>query len=386
MYNRQIENLNYLADSGILSKQEAIEKIFIIKEKAVKDKHKYTITKRNNGRYITKIKYYNKTVQLSASTYEQLIDKIYSEYFDDNITTLEKLYPLWIEYRKNVDTVTDKTIRENMFLWNKYLEGQSITKEPLYILKSKDYSVYFRTITKGRQLTRKKYNDIKSIMNGIIYYAIELEIIDHNPIREIKHSQYPFKPTNNEIIPYTEDERRKILNALPDDDIYSLAIKLFFHLVLRIGELRGLRFDDICNNQIHIQRFVNDKNQVIQEIKGHQSSGFRWQPLTDECKKIIENIKKINPDSEYMFTNNGNFIAICTFNRRLKNTCSDLDIRYLSSHKIRFSVASILYKNGLSLTELQYLLGHSDLKMTTHYLRNITHKDETFTKICGILG
>lgn len=386
MYKRQIENLNYLADSGVLTKQEAVEKILLIKEKAVNETHKYVISQRKNGRYVTKIKYHNKAVQLSASTHEELIDKIYFAYFDDSISTLEKLFPLWVEYRKTDATVTDKTIRENTFLWNTYLQGQDIAKEPLFILKPKDYIIYFRKITKGRQLTRKKYNDIKSVMNGIIYYAIELEIIDHNPIREIKHSQFPFKPVNNEIIPYTEEERQKILNALPDDDIYSLAIKLFFHLVLRIGELRGLRFDDICNKQIHIQRFVNDKNQVVQEIKGHQSSGFRWQPLTDECIKIIDNIKAINPDSDYMFTNNGHFIAVCTFNRRLKKICNNLGIRYLSSHKIRFSVASILYKNGLSPTELQYLLGHSDLKMTTHYLRNITNKDETFSKICDILG
>lgn len=386
MYKKQIDNLNFLADTGVFTRQEAAEKILSIKENAVNETHNYVISQRANGRYVTKVKYYNKILQLSASTKEELIEKIYNAYFDDSIITLEKLFPLWIEYRITDATVTDKTIRENTFLWNKYLQGQSITKEPLFILKPKDYILYFRMITKGRQLTRKKYNDIKSIMNGIIYYAIELEIIDHNPIREIKHSQFPFKPVNNEIIPYTEEERLKILNALPDDDIYSLAIKLFFHLVLRIGELRGLRFDDICNNRIHIQRFVNDKNIVIEEIKGHQSSGFRWQPLTDECIKIIDNIKRINPDSEYMFTRNGHFIAVCTFNRRLEKICKDLGIRYLSSHKIRFSVASILYKNGLSATELQYLLGHSDLKMTTHYLRNITNKDETFSKICDILG
>ena len=46
------------------------------------------------------------------------------------------------------------------------------------------------------------------------------------------------------------------------------------------------------------------------------------------------------------------------------------DIPYLSSHKLRFTVASILYNggHGIDVKILQRILGHSNLAMTLHYV------------------
>ena len=62
-----------------------------------------------------------------------------------------------------------------------------------------------------------------------------------------------------------------------------------------------------------------------------------------------------------------------------------LGIEYRSSHKIRFSTASILHKNGATTTELQEMLGHTNLTMTSEYLKNITPSSETYNKANSIL-
>ena len=157
-------------------------------------------------------------------------------------------------------------------------------------------------------------------------------------------------------------------------------------MILRIGELKGLRWDDISDNMVHIQRFVNDKNEIIEDIKGHQAEGKRFIPLTPGAKQILEKIRRLNPDSEYIFIRNGQPLATVTFNRHLKKCCEELGIEYRSSHKIRFSTASIMYKNGANETELSQLLGHTTLNMTRHYLRNITPESETAEKMRAILG
>ena len=177
-----------------------------------------------------------------------------------------------------------------------------------------------------------------------------------------------------------------LLDYVQDKDLYALAIKLDFYLVLRIGELKGLRFDDIYGNSICVQRFVNDKNEIEEDIKGHTSHGIRWLPLTAECLKLIEKVKEINPDSEYLFFRDGKPLATCTFNRRLKKYCDELGIRYRSSHQIRFSTASILHKNGVSAPEMQGLLGHSTLAMTMHYLKDVVSQNETWDKINSVFG
>ena len=108
-------------------------------------------------------------------------------------------------------------------------------------------------------------------------------------------------------------------------------------------------------------------------------------PLTWKAKDILEQIHVLNPDSEYIFIRNGQPLATVTFNRRLKKCCEKLGIKYRSSHKLRFSTASIMYKNGMEDTKLQKLLGHTSLTMTHHYLRNITSQEETASKMRAIL-
>lgn len=224
-------------------------------------------------------------------------------------------------------------------------------------------------------------------MNGIIYYAVELEVIEHNFLRDINYRQFHYKVENNNTLPFTEIERKKIIDHLSNkDDLYSLALKLDFHLILRIWELKGLKWTDIRGNYIYVQRFINDENEVIEDIKGHQEEGKRFIPLTDTAKHILDDIKQLNSNSEYLFFHSGKSLATVTFNRRIKKCCEQLGIEYRSSHKIRFSTASIMYKNGVGAPELQKMLAHTTLAMTSHYLRSVTPKEETLLKMNSVLG
>lgn len=382
----QIEYLQSLVADGIIEQSEGKQKIYMLKEKEVLKVHNRAICKRSNGRHTTKVEEGDKLKQVTASTYEELICKLYDFYFGKLTATLETLYPKWVEFRITESSVKEKTIKENGYLWNAHLQGQPITKRPIKNLTPLDFIKFFRTLTKGRTMTRKRFNDMKSVVNGIYYYAIENDIVRHNPLLEINYQQFSYKPENNVVIPFTEEERLMMLEHVPDNDLYDLAIKLDFYLTLRIGELKGLRFDDIQGNFICIQRFVNDKNQIEDDVKGHTSYGIRLLPLTHECMKLIQKIRELNPNSEYLFFRDEKPLCTCTFNRRLKRYCTELGLMYRSSHKVRFATSSILYKNGVSIPELQNMLGHTTLAMTTHYLRNVIEKDTTCNKVQSIFG
>lgn len=375
-----------LISDGIIDSSEGNQKIQMLKEKKIEKVHNRAINQRSNGRYITKVIVDDSLIQISASTREELINKLYDHYFGITNTTLESLYPRWIEYRKNESSVKEKTIKENGYLWNSHLKGCAIIKRPIRTLTPTDFIKFFRELTKGRTITRKRFNDIKSVLNGILYYSIELDIITHNPLLEINYGQFSYKPETTKYLPFTEEERSMIIAHVPENDLYSLAIKLDFHLTLRIGELRGLRFDDIQNDFICIRRFVNYKNEIENEIKGHTSYGIRWLPLTEECKRLIQKIRELNPDSDYMFFRNGKPLATSTFNRRIQKYCSELNIPYRPSHQIRFSNASLLLQKGVSEPEIQSMLGHSTLSMTHHYLKNIVPINTTVEKVQKALG
>lgn len=300
---------------------------------------------------------------------------------------MKSFFPQWIEYRRNESSVKEKTIKENGFLWNRHLESSGFVLKPLNAVSAPDCIAFFRSITKGRKMTRKRFNDLKSVMNGIFFYAVERGIISHNPLLEINYRQFSYKPENRIIVPYTEEERQQILDYLPDNDLYSLAIKLFFCLPIRIGELKGLCFSDIDNyGNIHIERFVNDKNQIENDIKGHTSSGIRWIPLSSTASNYIEHIRYINPHSDFLFMKNGKFITTVTFNRHLRACCESLGIQYRPSHKIRFSVITMLHKHGMTLQQIRPFAGHTKDSMTEHYVREYLSYEQSAPQLKAILN
>lgn len=142
---------------------------------------------------------------------------------------METYFETLIKWREKEKSVSKKTIKENRFMWNSLLKDQDITLIPLKELTAKDLIIYFRNITKGRQITRKRFNDLKSIMNGILYLAAENDIVERNCLRDINYKQFSYKAENTMITPFTEEECLQVINHL-GVDFYSLAIKLDFYL------------------------------------------------------------------------------------------------------------------------------------------------------------
>ncbi len=338
--------------------------------------------------------------QVIGKDYKDLINRLYDHFFGASSSTLESLFPDWMIWRRDHTKTSNKTLQEDKFLWNAMFADTDIVKIPIISLKPKDFIKFFREITKDRQITRKRFNNGKSILNSIYYYAIEQEIVESNPLQDINYRTFSYKPVNDKVDIFTLDERTRLLEYLEKiENIYSLAIQLDFHIIVRIGELKSLEWSDISGDTIRIQtqllmeQTMNDdlsfnvrtpKN--VTHIKGTTSHGFRDMPLTPTAKRILKQIEKINPLGQYILMHDGKQLSTVTFNRYLRQYCKEAGVPYKSSHKIRFTVASLLYKNGVAPTKLQEWLGHSQLAMTLHYLRNVTTEDDAYNAMASVLG
>ena len=338
--------------------------------------------------------------QFIEKDYKSLISLLYDHFFGIKNSTLASLFPDWMIWRRDCTKVTNKTLQENKHLWNAMFADTEIVQIPLISLKAKDFIQFFRQITKDRQITRKRFNDGKSILNSIYYYAIELEIVESNPLKDINYRIFSYKPINDKSDIFTLEERTVLLRYLEKiDNIYSLAIQLDFHLIARIGELKSLEWSDISGDTIRIEtqllmeQTMNDDLSFntrvptnVAHIKGNTSHGFRDMPLTPNARRILKKIKKINPNGQYILMTDGKQLSTVTFNRYLRQYCKEAGVPYKSSHKIRFTVASLLYKNGVPATQLQEWLGHSQLAMTLHYLRNVSTEDDGYNAMVSVLG
>lgn len=210
----------------------------------------------------------------------------------------------------------------------------------------------------------------------------------NNPVSDVNFKQFVYKPIENQgDNVFSHNDMLELLNYLKKIiEPYAFAIQLSFYMFIRVGETKAIRWEDIdydnrivyLRRQATCERVLNDdltfstrKVNVVNQMKGNTSHGFRKQYLTDEALEILKRAKDINPNGEFVFEPDGSIMTTDSFNRRLKKYCNEAGVPYHSSHKIRFYNASTAY-DGNNLTTLSYLMGHSEVATTLHYLRNVS--------------
>ena len=71
---------------------------------------------------------------------------------------------------------------------------------------------FFREATKDRQFTHKRVSNARSVLNGIMSYAIEEEIISHNPVSDVNFKQFTYKPVEVQSDNvFSRDDTHKLL-------------------------------------------------------------------------------------------------------------------------------------------------------------------------------
>lgn len=296
--------------------------------------------------------------QFTANSREALLLKLYDYFFGAQNRTLTESYREWMLWRKEIQT-NSKTLRENANEWKSYISNSELVD-----MRTKDITIehlekFLYSITADFAITSKRLTNIIVVLNGIFKRSVSLKLIPHNPLADVdlKTFRKGCRPKNSTKDNYTLEERRKILDYLAErEDIYSLAIQLDFYLCVRVGELLAIKYSDIQNGFLHINRSMRgtyemdeDMNFSIgkitneERIKGNQSTGFRQIPLTDKALAIVEKTHRLYPDSEYLFMRNGKQLIPNTFIEELQRICKILGIKYRSSHQIRFTVATLLY-------------------------------------------
>lgn len=392
-----ISNLTVLADCANIPVNEALNDFIMKAEKKILENHKYQIyfSEREHAwrTYLPDDTKPNKRKPLKRSTKENLEKEIIRFYREKhqkesrNTITLEQVYKEWLVYRRDYTSAKSKTLQENINDWDAFFAGTELSMMPIVEIRPITLIRFFRAVTKDRAYTHKRISNVRSVINGVMSYAIEEELIDHNPVADVNFKQFTYKPVENQRDNvFSQAEAVALLNHLKSiDEPYALAISLSFYLFIRIGETKALRWSDIdyehrtiyLHGQILTERTLQDdltftsRSVVLSDqMKGNTSKGFRTQYLTDEALLILERAKKLNPFGTFIFEPYGNPMTTDRFNRRLKTYCEECGIAYHSSHKIRFYNASTAY-NGKNLTTISKLMGHSRVETTLHYLRNV---------------
>ncbi len=229
------------------------------------------------------------------------------------------------------------------FFGNTKLDKFSYEKIESY--KSKKLSTGLASKTVNNQLT---------VLNTALRTAKEW--YDFEKIPKIKKLKTP--PPQIDFL--TEADSSQLLKSV--DGMWYEAILLALKTGLRIGELRGLRWEDINweNKQLTVKRSIYKADTVVSP----KSNKERYIPLSDE---LFDVLYKRKADQGYIFQYRDKHLKTEYCRTQLFKICDKAGVKRVGWHSLRHSFASHLAMAGTPMISIKELMGHADIQTTMRY-------------------
>ena len=282
-------------------------------------------------------------------------------------------YLEYCEYRKQLDKKTLKAYRIDLRQYFEHVNADEPDKE-----KIEEFVTYLHKSYKQKTVKRK----IAS-MKAFYNYLEECEIIAESPFRKIK-VKFKESVTLPRIIPREEIE--KLLNhmyqCLNENDKVShkhmlrdvAVIEVFFATGARVYEISNIREDSINLNTGLIKLFGKGGKERYVQISN---------------TSILEVLKKYYDENEQSIKKSGYFVVNNRESRyteqsirlMLKKYTKQAGIeRNITPHMFRHSFATYLIEEGVDVSCVQQILGHSSIKTTQIYIHIAAKKQAEILK------
>lgn len=396
------------------------EKLMNAKQQKILETYPIRIWEASNGTWKAHIpdssKPRNRKV-LQGKTKENLENKIIADFQKncDERLLFKNYFPHWLlEYKSTY--VKAGTLQRNNDDYKKFIKGTFIDSKRITDITSLDLEKFLNNAINEHQLTRRSFNNLNSIFNGLFAYALKAKDIEKNPTvdLEIKNTNIRVESAKTGKTEVFKDNEVELITKyifehyLEFQPIVSLALLLNFQLGLRVGELCTLKksdvlFDErvICINRT--ERSYKPLELVDGKIVEHttihtvcegetKKNSNRVIPLSDEALSIISEVlrlqRKKNITSEFLFPHeSGKHVLRERYNEILEHYCKKVSIPVKSIHKTRKTVLSKLFKNGFGLDEVMEISGHRDkATLVKHYLFATEDEDKQRKKFSNALS
>lgn len=354
---------------------------------------------------------------LQGKTKENLENKIIVDYYKncDERLLFKNYFPYWLmEYKATY--VKGGTLQRNYNDYKRFIKDSPLDSKRITDITSLDIKKFLNKTINEYHLTRRSFNNLNSIFNGLFQYALEAGDIQKNPtlnlhIENTNIRSETAKTGKTEV--FSDIELELLTNYIFEhylefQPIVSLALLLNMQLGLRVGELCTLKKSDvlfeekvICINRTERSykplELVDGK--IVEHTTVHiisegetKKNSNRVIPLSDEALSIIAEVLRLqrekNINSEFLFPHeNGNHVLRERYNEILEHYCKKVSITVKSIHKTRKTVLSKLFASGMGLDEVMVISGHRDkATLVKHYLFATDDKEKQRDKVSKALS
>lgn len=349
------------------------------KENFVKEKHTPKISQLKNGNWRTYVG--SPRRQVARKNYKDLIDYLYDYYTGNQIIyTFQKVFELSCEYRKNEIGLSPNTIDRDIQVYKRFIPD-SFSKTPIANITDKTLRLFILKQVKALHPKEKALKSFLGILRAVFKYAYNEHLISSNPCERIDANMY-YKYCDMTLSAeekyFTEEEVKAIQKyelSLLDTEPYQplvFATLLSSMTALRIGEIPPLKWSDIHDDMLHInkQLVINRETREPMELpytkneRRHPRDG-RYFPIAGDISILLDRIyhlqKTYGIESEYIFCRmDGKCINSNQLQHHLRKSCKKLGLTVTNNHAFRKALnTNVFIANGIPVTKRAKLLGHS---------------------------
>ena len=206
------------------------------------------------------------------------------------------------------------------------------------------------------------------------------DVIPKNPCNKLVKSNIGKKQT--EKVAMTLEEQRLFCNMIKGTR-FGLHYRFALQTGLRVGELAGLRWEDVDfhKRMLEIQNAVKFATGEMYVGEPKSKNGYRNIPLTEEAIKILRLQKEYDMQigivdfewSNHIFlSKKGKPVRSDAYDSNLRIMCDRAHVERILMHILRHTFATSCIEAGMMPKTLQLILGHSDLAMTMDRYVHIT--------------
>ena len=232
----------------------------------------------------------------------------------------------------------------------------------------RDENSYGKKYLQSGRLNGKGGLSAKSVRDILtVYRSIERYAYREYGIRESNFTMPKTEQHYTDVL--TAAERRSLENYLINNmNLTNLAVLLCLFTGLRIGELCGLKWEDIdfATNTLSVKRTVqritkNGKSPVIIGSPKSRTS-VRVVPIPAFLMTLLNDYKSFG--GFYIITNTVKPTEPRTMQNRFKSILKSCGIRNVNFHLLRHTYATVCIEKGFDPKTLSELLGHADAAIT----------------------
>jgi integrase len=246
-----------------------------------------------------------------------------------------------------------------------------IGAEPIDHIRRKHLKALFDKLAMGG-LSRATLSLIKAPVSGVFNYAVDSEIIEANPLKDLSIST---RKIHLELEPLTEDEAARLLEQARRflGGYYYPHLLCMLRTGLRLGELKALQWQgiDFEKRQMEIRRscrrgrLTDTKNRKQRRVDMTPQLTETLKAWETEQKKQALKLGKPFLNTDFVFANRrGEIMRRIALENALTRCLSAAKLRHIRIHDLRHSYSTIRLLKGHNIGDVSYQLGHSSISMT----------------------